>query len=65
MSNNLKKLREAKGISQTDLAKMLGISDSHLNKVENESKTKRNLTASIAVRAAKILDVSLDQIFLK
>jgi DNA-binding XRE family transcriptional regulator len=65
MSNNLKKLREEKAISQTDFAKMLGISVSHLNKVENESKTKRNLTAPLALKAAKILDVSLDDIFLK
>jgi transcriptional regulator with XRE-family HTH domain len=65
MSNNLKRLRESRGISQTELAKQLGISVSHLNKVENESKTKRNLTASLALKAARILDVSLDDIFLK
>lgn len=65
MSNNLKKLREERNISQTELAKLLGVSVSHLNKIENSSKTQRNLTAPLAVKAAKILDVSLDDIFLK
>lgn len=65
MSNNLKQLREAKGISQTDFAKMLGISRYHLNKVESDSKTNKNLTARLALRAAHILGVSLDDIFLK
>lgn len=65
MSNNLKKLREEKGMTQTELAKMLGISRFHLNKIENTSKNSRNLTASLALKAAKILNVSLDEIFLK
>lgn len=64
MKNNLKQLREQHGYSQTNFAKMLGISVSHLNKIENDSKTKRNLTAPLALKAAEILNVSLDDIFL-
>lgn len=64
MKNNLKQLRETRGITQKEFAQMLGISTSHLNKIENNSKTRRNLTVSLAVKAAKILDVSLDDIFL-
>ena len=65
MSNNLKKFREEKGISQKEFAAMLGISVFHLNKIENESPTGRNLTAKLAIKAAEILKVSLDQIFLQ
>lgn len=65
MSNNLKRLREEQGFSQTEFAKLLGISKFHLNKIENTSSTGRNLTAHLALKAATILKVSLDQIFLK
>jgi transcriptional regulator with XRE-family HTH domain len=64
MPNNLKHLREQRGISQKEFAEMLGISRFHLNKIENNSNTGRNLTAGLALKAAKILKVSLDQIFL-
>lgn len=64
MSNNLKKIRIERGISQTEFAKMLGISKYHLNKIESNSRTSKNLTAALAVKAAKILNVSLDDIFL-
>ena len=64
MKNNLKQLREARGITQKEFAKMLGVSTSHLNKIENNSKTRRNLTVPLAVKAARILNVSLDDIFL-
>jgi transcriptional regulator with XRE-family HTH domain len=65
MSNNLKKLRKERGISQTEFAKMLGISKYHLNKIESNSITRKNLTAALALKAADILEVSLDEIFLK
>jgi DNA-binding XRE family transcriptional regulator len=65
LNNNLKHLREQKGISQVEFAKMLGISVFHLNKIENDSKSKKNLTIRIALKASKILNVSLDEIFLK
>lgn len=65
MSNNLKQLREEKGFSQKELAELLGISVFHLNKIENESRTGRNLTVKLAIKAAEILKVSLDQIFLQ
>ena len=64
MINNLKHLRESRGINQTEFAEMLGVSRFHLNKIENNSSTGRNLTAHLALKAAKILNVSLDQIFL-
>lgn len=65
MSNNLKHLREQKGISQVEFAKMLGITVFHLNKIENDSRSKKNLTIRLALKAAEILNVSLDDIFFK
>lgn len=65
MSNNLKRLREERGITQKEFAKMLGVSVAHLNKIENNAKHSRNLTAARALKAAKLLNVSMDEIFLK
>lgn len=65
MTNNLKAIRKSKGMTQTELAKQLGITVAHLNKIENNGKYKRNLTAHLALKAAKILDVSLDEIFFR
>lgn len=64
MSNNLKHLREQKGYTQMEFAKMIGVTVSHLNKVENSTFGK-TLTLKLALRAAGILGVSLDEIFLK
>lgn len=64
LSNNLKQLRAQRGISQVNFAKMLGVSVYHLNKIENESKTRKNLTVRLALKAAEILEVTLDDIFL-
>jgi transcriptional regulator with XRE-family HTH domain len=62
MPNNLKSLRKQAGYTQKEFAKLLGISKFHLNKIENHSG--RNLTAHKAMKAAEILNVSLDEIFL-
>lgn len=64
MSNNLKRLREEKGFTQKEFARLLGVSVAHLSKIENNNKHSRNLTAARALRAAKLLDVSLDELFL-
>lgn len=61
MTTNLKKLREAKGIQQQHMAKLLGYTTISYNKVENG---KRGLPASKALKAAEILGCSMDEIFL-
>ncbi|WP_226085679.1 helix-turn-helix transcriptional regulator [Mesobacillus sp. S13] len=61
--NNLKELRKAAGFSQVTFAQMLGVTASHLNRVENH--LDRNLSMDLAVKAAEILNVPLDKIFLK
>lgn len=65
MSNNLKQLRIKAGYTQKEFAEMLGISPYHLNKIESTTSVNgRNLTIRTAMRAARILKVSLNEIFL-
>jgi putative transcriptional regulator len=62
LENNIKKIREQKGISQTDMATSLKISKYYFNRIENG---KVDLPITLAARIAKFLDSSLDEIFLK
>lgn len=59
--NNLKKLREDKGIQQQEMAVKLGYTVTSYNKVENGS---RGLPITKAVMAAEILGCTLNDIFL-
>jgi transcriptional regulator with XRE-family HTH domain len=60
MSENfLKKIREAKGISQIDLAGKVGIARSHLSNFESG---KVNLSAKVLTRISKILGVDVSEI---
>ncbi|MCM3665551.1 helix-turn-helix transcriptional regulator [Mesobacillus subterraneus] len=61
--NELKKYRLEAGYSQKEFAEMLGITVTHLNRVENH--LDRNLSVPLATKAAQILNVPLDKIFLK
>lgn len=60
MVNNIKGIRENKGISQEELAELLKISVGHLNRVE---RGKRSPSLKLAVRIAKTLDCTLDELF--
>ncbi|WNS74280.1 helix-turn-helix transcriptional regulator [Bacillus sp. DTU_2020_1000418_1_SI_GHA_SEK_038] len=62
MTTNIRQLREAKGLQQQEMAKMLGYKS--LSKYNEIEQGKRGLPASKAILAAKILDCSLDDIFL-
>lgn len=62
MSNNIKHLREKKGISQAELSRRLGFSRSYMNRLE---KSIAQPNVATALRIAQILDCSLDDIFLK
>lgn len=59
--NNLRILREKKDLTQTQLAEKLGISVQRYNMYE---LGKRKLPPIIAVNISKILDATLDEIFL-
>jgi putative transcriptional regulator len=62
LENNIKKIRELKGISQTDMANALKINRYYLSRIENG---RVDLPITLAARIANFLDSSLDEIFLK
>jgi len=59
MENNIKAIRERKGIEQQELAKRVGISYWWMNHVENGKK--RPSIRTIA-KIAKALDVSIEEL---
>lgn len=62
MPTNLKKIRESKGLTQQEMAKMLGYKSlSKYNEIENGH---RALPVRKAILAAEILNCSMDEIFL-
>lgn len=58
---SLASLRKKAGITQEEMAQNLGIGISTYNQYEN---SQRNIPYQIAEKIAKILNVSVDQIFL-
>ena len=58
---NIIELREKKGLSQQQLAKMLGISNASLHYYETN---QRYIPKDIAENIARILNVELEDIFL-
>jgi len=61
MKNRLKEVRMEKGLSQKELAGLLQITPSYMNKIENG---KRMPNVLLAVRLAAILDCKVEDIFL-
>lgn len=59
--NNIKKIREEKGIKQTELAKTIGISTGYLCHLENG--TRDNPSICIMGKIAKALNRSIEEIF--
>ena len=60
MKNNLKKLRESKGLSQEKLGYNLGVSRQTINSIEN-GKFDPSLT--LAIKLTKFFDEPIDSIF--
>ena len=60
MKNNLKKLRETKGLSQQKLSDILGVSRQTINSVEN-GKFDPSLT--LAIKLTKFFNEPIDSIF--
>ena len=59
LGKNLRKIRLAKGMTQSDLCEKIGADVSYISNVENGNK---NPTLSTIERIAKALDVSLDDL---
>lgn len=61
MKNNLKKIREDIGITQTSMAKHLGIT---LQSYFNKEQGKNEFTISEAFKISKVLNKNINDIFL-
>ena len=60
LANNIKKLREAKGISQEKLARLADVANNTIIKIEGEKN--KNPTLDTLKKIAKALGVSLDDL---
>ena len=60
LANNIKKLREAKGLSQEKLARLADVANNTLIKME--SGENENPTLDTLKKVAKALDVSVDNL---
>ena len=61
MENRLKKVREAKGWSQGELARLLGVSRQTINAVETD---KYDPSLPLALRMAKLFRVGVPELFI-
>ncbi len=62
MRSYLKILRQEKGMSQLEVAKELGISESYYNLIEN-GKRQNNMRINRALKLAKIFGITLEKLF--
>jgi len=60
LANNIKKLRETKGLSQEKLARLADVANNTLIKME--SGENKNPTLNTLKKVAKALDVSVDEL---
>lgn len=60
MNGKLKAIRESKGLSQSDLAKLANVDISYISKIETG---KRNPSIAMLERLAHALDVSAKDFF--
>ncbi|UXR78065.1 MULTISPECIES: helix-turn-helix transcriptional regulator [unclassified Staphylococcus] len=60
--NRVKAYRVAKGVSQLELARRVGVSRQTINMIEND---KYNPTLNLCIRIAETLDVTLNDLFWK
>lgn len=60
IGDNLKRLREKKGVSQTDLSKELNITRSMLCQIERGTKT---LSLPLAKEITQVLNCGIDELF--
>ncbi|EKU49023.1 helix-turn-helix transcriptional regulator [Staphylococcus massiliensis] len=60
--NHVKKYRGARGLSQLELAKRIGVTRQTINLIEND---KYNPSLNLCINIAKTLNVTLDDLFLE
>ncbi len=64
ISNNIKKYRKLRGITQAELAERVDLSHEFIRRIES-SKGKKNFSIDTIYRIAVALDVDVDQFFKK
>ena len=60
MNDEMKQARIDKNLSQTELAKNIGVSRQTINMIENDDY---NPTISLCIKICKALDKTLDELF--
>lgn len=60
INNKMKQARQAKSISQTELAKLIGVSRQTINMIENGDY---NPTIALCIKICRALDKTLDDLF--
>lgn len=60
MNEKMKQARLEKNLSQTELAKIIGVSRQTINMIENDDY---NPTISLCIKICKTLDKTLDELF--
>ena len=61
MNNRIKEIRNAKGIKQEELSKMLGVSRQTISSLENG---RYNPSIILAFKIAKLFDMAIEEIFI-
>lgn len=61
MKNRIEEIRNAKGIKQEELSKMLGVSRQTISSLENG---RYNPSIILAFKIAKLFEMSIEEIFI-
>ena len=61
MNNRIEEIRNAKGIKQEELSKMLGVSRQTIRSLENG---RYNPSIILAFKIAKLFDMAIEEIFI-
>lgn len=60
MTNNLKRYRTLKGVTQIELAEILGVSKDYISQIE---RGKKNPGFKLAKKISNVLEETVDKIF--
>ncbi|MDC4242140.1 MULTISPECIES: helix-turn-helix domain-containing protein [Clostridium] len=61
--NKIKELRNLKGLTIRDLAKISDISPSYISELENDSENIKNPSKDVMDRIAKALEATVPEVF--
>lgn len=65
ISNNIRDIRKAKGIKQTELAAAIGVAQGRIAEYETGKRSVGNITLDTALRIAQALGSTIDEVFTK